>query len=121
MINKLHTKILLNKTPFGYAAVTALVIGVGDLVATGTDIIWLLGDMAVQTHSHHYPVLFGLTLAELIMAISFIWLYRSINAYLIKCEHKRIEARARAETKRAAKRRSKHGRNSHRSLSTTAR
>lgn len=63
------------------AAITAVVIGVGDLVATGTDIYWLYGDMSIQTHNHHYPVLIGLALAELIMIASFIWLFRSIKGF----------------------------------------
>lgn len=99
MVKNIHKKLLLSKTPFGYAAVTALIIGIGDLIATGTDIFWLLGDMAIQTHSHYVPVLVGLTIAESIMAFSFIYLYLSINKYLISKMNRKINRKAKRVTK----------------------
>ena len=91
-MNSLHNKLLREKSAFAYASVCALVIGVGDLIATGTDIYWLIGDMRIQTHFHHYITMFGLVSAELIMIASFIWLYRAIGLYLTKkAKNKRQE------------------------------
>ena len=86
-----------DRTPFAKAAVCAIVIGVADLMATGTDIYWLIGDMAVQTHAHHYPTMVGLILAEVLMAASFLYLGISLIMYSNKQERK-------AQKKREAKR-----------------
>lgn len=94
MITNLHQRLLNEKSPFAYAAVCALVIGLGDLIATGTDIFWLIGDMSIQVHPHHYITMVGLVLAECIMVGSFIWLYKSINQYLTKKMHKAINDKA---------------------------
>lgn len=90
-MKSLHKRLFKAHSSFGYAAVCGLIIGIGDLIATGTDIYWLIGDMSIQTHFHHYPVLIGLLIAELIMIASFIWLYRAIYTYLNKKDKKRIE------------------------------
>src|SRR4051812_49382791 len=88
MINKLHQKLFTNNTPFAYAAITGLIIGVGDLIATGTDIYWLIGDMKIGTHNHHYFTMIGLSTAFLVMLISFIYLYIAIHKFLIKRDNK---------------------------------
>lgn len=86
----LHKRIIKDKNEFARASVCALVIGIADLMATGTDILWLVGDMNIQTHAHHYPVMIGLVSAELVMAASFIWLYMAIHRYLTSKDKKRI-------------------------------
>lgn len=70
-----------HSTAFAKAAICALVIGIGDLVATGADIIWLLGDMSVHASTYHYWVFGLLSSAFAIMGASFIWLYISVVLY----------------------------------------
>ncbi len=64
------------------------------MVATGTDIYWLIGDMSLQVHAHHWPTMVGLITAEALMAASFIWLGISLLMYQNKKELK-IQAKAR--------------------------
>lgn len=78
-------------TSFGYAAVTAIVIGVGDLIATGTDIVWLIGDMSHGAHLYHWFVGIGLGVAELIMFASFLWLFKSIYCYVNNRSKKELQ------------------------------
>lgn len=85
-MRNLHRKLFKNSSPFAKAAICALVIGIGDLLATGADLIWLFGDMSRDAQSYHYIVLIGLCLAFLVMALSFFWLYMSINKFLKKKE-----------------------------------
>src|SRR3990167_1343151 len=89
MVRSVHTKIAHERTAFGYAAVTALIIGIGSVLATGIDIIWLLGDMSNGAHTYHYYVLVGLCTAFVIMIISFSWLYGAINLYLKRVDSRR--------------------------------
>lgn len=79
-------KLLSNRSPFALAAVTAIVIGVGDLIATGTDILWLVGDMSRDAHGYHYPVFVGLALAFFVMVASYYWLIKSVITYLKRHE-----------------------------------
>lgn len=97
MIKSIHKRLFKSHSSFGYAAVCALIIGVGDLIATGTDIYWLIGDMRLSVHPHHIVTMVGLVTAELIMIGSFVWLYRAIDVFLIKKANK---AKAALETGR---------------------
>jgi hypothetical protein len=87
-VTKLHKDIFTNTSPFGRMAVTAIVIGLGDLMCVIGDLVWLFGDMSIDIHPHHYIVLVILTAAMLVIVASFIWLYVGICRYLIK--HNRI-------------------------------
>lgn len=86
MIDNLHAKLFRSNTPFAYASITALIIGIGDLIATGTDLFWLYGDMQHGARSYHYITCIGLLSAELVMLLSFIWLYMAVHRFLAKKE-----------------------------------
>ncbi len=88
MIKHLHHKLFHSSTPFAYATVAGLVIGLGDVFATSADLIWLYGDASRDYHSYHGLVAIGLIIAELVMLASFIWLYRAAHNFLKKKESK---------------------------------
>lgn len=98
-MRNLHKRILKEKDEFAQASVCALAVGIGSTIAIGTDMAWLIGDMSIQTHPHHYYILIGLTIAQIITVASFVWLYRSMNRFLIKkikerrMAHERIKIR----------------------------
>jgi hypothetical protein len=83
----IHRKIFTNNSPFAAAAVTALVVGVADVIAVVADLVWLGGDII---HSglapHHAYVGTMLTVALIALVASFIWLYRSIISFIAKKE-----------------------------------
>lgn len=85
---KYHLKLFNFNSPFALAVIAGLVIGLGDLVATFSDLIWLFGDMHIETHAHHWPVLIGLTIAFIIMVLSFYWLYKGTTKYMRKMKKK---------------------------------
>ncbi len=62
-------------------AICAIAVGIGDVIAVVTDLAWLIGDMLIQTHTHHWYVLVGLVVATVIIVASFIWLIKSIATY----------------------------------------
>lgn len=83
----IHRKIFTNNSPFAAAAVTALVVGVADVVAVVADLIWLGGDiMHAGLAPHHAYVGVMLTIALVALIASFIWLYRSIIWFISKKE-----------------------------------
>lgn len=90
MIKHIHEKLFKSKSPFAYASVCAMVMGLGDVFNNLTDWLWLIGDMAVQTHPHHWFTGLGLLVSLFLMIGSYIWLYCAINKYLIKTLHKKI-------------------------------
>lgn len=102
-MKNIYKRLFKEKTPFAYAADCALIVGLGSVVATTTDIYWLLGDMSVQVHSHHWIVLIGLIISDIILVYSFIWLYKSINSYIIKKHN--ITKRAQQDLQERIKRR----------------
>ena len=87
-IENLIQKTLSNNSAFMSATISAVVILVGDVIATGTDLLWLIGDMSVQTHVHHYPVLIGLVIALIIMLLSGVWLIKALMSFFNKKESK---------------------------------
>ena len=81
-VQNLHNKLVKNTSPFALASVAALIVGGASTAAIAVDIFWLLGDMSIQIHSHHYFVLAGLSIALIATVASFAWLYRAITVYL---------------------------------------
>jgi hypothetical protein len=88
MTHHLHSKIVKSKTPFANAVIAAYVIGIASLITITGDLVWLVGDMRVQTHPHHYLVLCFLVPGNILTFASFIWLYLSMNLFLKKKEIK---------------------------------
>lgn len=88
-IKRLHRKLFVNTSPFAKAAITALVIGVGDLIATGTDIAWLIGDMLRDGAVYHPYIGIGLLIAFIVMLLSFYWLYVSIYRFMKNKDNRR--------------------------------
>ncbi len=84
----LHWRVFHHKSAFGKAACCALVIGIGDLMATGADLYWLAGDIQHAMLPHHIPVAVVLGAAFLVMVLSFAYLYHSIVIFLHKQEDK---------------------------------
>lgn len=88
------------RTAFGYAAIAALIIGLGSVVATTTDIYWVMGDMSVQQHSHHIPVLIGLLVSDVVMITSFVYLFFGIRKYItVKVKNNRHKTTTRDKIK----------------------
>ena len=71
-----------NTSAFRHMAICAIAVGIGDVIAVVTDLGWLIGDMLIQTHTHHWPVLVGLVVATIVIVASFIWLVKSLLVYV---------------------------------------
>lgn len=97
----LHHTIFHHRSAFAKAACCAIVIGVGDLLATGADILWLAGDMMHSPQWYHKYIAIGLSLAFIVMVISFIYLYHSLIIFVNKqAKKEELEAaRIRQETR----------------------
>ncbi len=96
MFKNLHRELLSCNTPFAHAAICALVIGFGSVLAIMTDLFWVLGDMYQQIHPHHYVVLLGLSVSLGITIASYLWLYRAIDLFLVK-RAKKVKKRVKKE------------------------
>ncbi len=92
-MNTMLKDLLKNQSSFRHMAICAIAVGVGDVIAVVTDLAWLIGDMAIQTHPHHMPVLVGLVVATVIIVASFVWLIKSIVVY-ISGHTKKVKAKA---------------------------
>lgn len=86
MTNNLHRRLLHTHSPFAEVSVAAIVVWIGSIVGLLTDLGWLLGDMSVQIHPHHWFVLSGFIISLVIVVSSGIWLYKGLNRYLVKHE-----------------------------------
>lgn len=95
-MNKILEELKANKSPFRHTIVAAVILGIGSVGATLIDLFWVIGDMMIQVHFHHYIVLAGLSVSSVICLISFIWLVKGIATYVNT-----------HETKVAAKKRTK--------------
>lgn len=87
-MNKLMETLAHNTSAFRQMAICALVIGLGDVLCAVSDLVWLFGDMAIQVHPHHYYVLVGLLVANVLIFGSFVWLFKSIYIYAINHDSK---------------------------------
>lgn len=92
MIEHCHKKLFSNNSPFALMAVVALIIGIGDILCALGDLVWLIGDMKVGLHFHHYIVMAFLIPANLLISGSFFWLYLAINKFLSKSERKEMRS-----------------------------
>ena len=90
-VSNLIQKTLANNSAFIAATISAVIILVGDVMATGADILWLIGDMSIQTHAHHYSVFVGLSLALIVMLVSGIWLIKALFQFFGNKEIKQIK------------------------------
>lgn len=86
-MSNLHKEILKNRSPFRHMVVAAWLVGVANVVAIAADLYWLVGDMSIVVHSHHYGVLLGLVLGLSLTVVSFVWLYMGVNKYLDRHDH----------------------------------
>lgn len=103
-IKNLHKELFRNSSAFRNMAICALVIGLGDVLCVVGDLVWLVGDMSIGTHTHHWIVMSILVPALLIIVASFIWLYIGIYKYLT---HHRKIAKAKKNSKKVSKKRGK--------------
>ena len=87
-MKNLHSKLVKTKSAFAEVSVAAIIIWIGDILCVVADLGWLLGDMNVQVHPHHYYVGALLLVALLLITGSGIWLYRGLHRYMEK--HERI-------------------------------
>lgn len=97
MIRGLHKKLFKDKSPFALCCATAIVMGIGDVVNNLTDWYWLIGDMSIHTHVHHYHTMAGLAISLFLMVVSYYWLYLAIGKFLTKKMHKKINSKAKAK------------------------
>ncbi len=74
---------LKNKSAFRHMVVCAILIGIGDVLCALMDLVWVIGDMSISCHWYHWVVLSGLSLANILIIISFIWLIKSILVYAL--------------------------------------
>lgn len=86
MTNNLHRRLLHTHSPFAEVSVAAIVVWIGSIMSLLTDLGWLIGDMSVQIHTHHWFVLGGFVASLTVIIASGIWLYHGINRYLVKHE-----------------------------------
>lgn len=91
MVRNLHAKFIKKSSSFAHATMAAYVIGIGDILCVVGDLYWLFGDMAIQTHPHHYVVLTILSIAGILITASFIYLISSMNKYVRKQEEAKEE------------------------------
>lgn len=80
-MSKLVETLVKNRSAFARMSICAILALVGSLLATVVDIGWLLGDMAVQTHAHHWYVLAGLTFSVIVQGVATAFFYQAIKIY----------------------------------------
>ena len=96
-MKNVHKKLITTRSAFAEVSVAAIIIWIGDILCVVADLGWLLGDMHVQVHPHHYYVGATLFIALILITGSGIWLYKGIHRYLDK--HERIVVRKRKAKK----------------------
>jgi hypothetical protein len=68
----------------------SLLISLGSVLCGVTDLFWVILDMIYMYHFHHIIVTIGLLVANVLMIVSFIYLYRSIISHVGKTiKHKK--------------------------------
>lgn len=80
-MNKVIKELIQNKSPYKYAMISALILGVGSITGITVDIGWLIGDMLIKVHTHHWFVLVGLVFADIISIIGTFFLVKSLSVY----------------------------------------
>ncbi len=63
----------------GISARTAVICTVGSVVTVITDMVWLIGDLMVAPHFHHYIVMVGLGVGAIVSLWSLIWVIRLLK------------------------------------------
>lgn len=96
--SKLGKLIFKNTSPFRHMTICAIAVGIGDVIAVVTDLGWLIGDMMLQTHTHHWPVLVGLIIATVVIVASFIWLVKSLVVY-VNAHPKKVSEKRRTKNR----------------------
>lgn len=64
--------------------VCALVVGVGSILVTTIDLVWLVCDTIFEARPYHYFIGTGLGLGLIVMLVSFIWLFNAFKRRAIK-------------------------------------
>jgi len=91
MIRNIHKTLGSTRSAFAEVSIAAIIIWIGDILCVVADIGWLIGDMSIQVHTHHYFVMATLIVALILIVGSGIWLYKGVNRYLEK--HHRIKSK----------------------------
>lgn len=84
--------------------ICAIVIGAADIIVTGVDFAWLIGDYVHASAPHHPYIGIGLIFGLSIMFASFIWLFYALarrarkHAKKSKELHKKLHARHQVHT-----------------------
>lgn len=79
---KIEKCIKLEKSEFMETVRFAFIMGVGSILCGVTDLFWVIMDMIYMFHFHHVLVFIGLLGANILMVISFIYLYRSMMKHI---------------------------------------
>jgi CRISPR/Cas system CMR subunit Cmr6 (Cas7 group RAMP superfamily) len=92
-----YKRIIRSSTPFGQATITALIIGVADVIVTFTDAMWLAGDMSMNIHWYHPYIAGGLITGLVMMIWSFLYLHTCVKQFHKKQVRKEKLAKSKAQ------------------------
>lgn len=95
-MNKMFEELLHNKSAFKYMSVVAVLTAIGSILNAGIDLFWLVGDMMVNLHFHHYIVFIGLSLANIIFMATVFWLIKGIMVY-VNTHDKKVKEKTRTK------------------------
>ncbi len=84
---------LKNNSAFRHMVIAALIFGFGSLAASLIDLFWVIGDMSISLHWHHYIVMVGLIVSNLLCLAGFIWLTKGVFTYLTRHSNKQLKAK----------------------------
>lgn len=87
-MSKLIDTLKTNQSAFRHTVISAIVLGVGSILGITVDLGWLIGDMLVATHPHHWFVLVGLIVADTLSIVAMYYLYKGVNTYTVNHDKK---------------------------------
>lgn len=88
---KLEKCIKLEKSEFMETIRFAALMGLGSILCGVTDLFWVVMDMIYTFHFHHVLVFTGLLGANILMIVSFIYLYRSMMKHIEDASKPRVK------------------------------
>lgn len=88
---KLEKCIKLEKSEFMETTRFAALMGLGSIFCGVTDLFWVIMDMIYMYHTHHIFVTLGLLGANILMVISFIYLYRSLMKHIEEANKPKVK------------------------------
>lgn len=104
-MSKLIKELARNKSAYVHMVWCAIAIGLGDVLCAVMDLVWVCGDISVHAMWYHWIVLGGLITANLLIFVSFVWLVKSVYAYVDRHDKKvadRKRTKARISTQATA-------------------